>query len=266
MHNNCIRENDITKLINTPPLKKFNTFNIKLINMENYVKELNVANIGKWTQEINFKIFLPQILPDLDKILFLDVDLIVKNDLSTIFNIDMQDNIFLGSGKSGVIGICGGAVLFNIPNAKIHNITYHLSKIIKEKGITEDNAINTLYYEKTFYTNNTNILHAINHKKGSFIESPYKDIIIYHYIRAKPYHIEKKYLQYATEATKEYWLYLAEFINPKYKYHFIMLKFYAIYIAMYLHPLIRRIKKFKYKNPQSPKYIFTFIKKYSILN
>ncbi len=266
MHNNCLVEDDINFLTNQKPLKKFNNFDINLINMESYVKELNVANREKWTQEVNFKIFLPQILPILDKVLYLDVDLIVKNDLTSIFNIDMQDNIFLGSGKTGVIGICGGAILFNIKNAKLYNITHNLSVLMKSRDISEDGAINTLYPNKTLYTNNTNIFHSINHKKGSFIQSPYKDVVIYHFIRTKPYYIEKKYLQYAIEATKEYWLYLSEFINPKYKYHFIILKFYAIYIAMYLHPFIRRIKKLKHKNPQPPKYIFKFIKKYSVFN
>ncbi|MCL1944715.1 MAG: glycosyltransferase family 8 protein [Firmicutes bacterium] len=50
--------------------------------------------VGSFGKETNFRLFIPQLLPHIDKILHLDCDLIVLQDLGQLFNLDIQDKAY----------------------------------------------------------------------------------------------------------------------------------------------------------------------------
>jgi lipopolysaccharide biosynthesis glycosyltransferase len=50
--------------------------------------------VNGWAREVNYRLFLPELVPHLDKILYLDVDTLVMCDLGVLHNIDLDGNAF----------------------------------------------------------------------------------------------------------------------------------------------------------------------------
>lgn len=78
-------------------------------------KELDLfEGIGYWSKYTFMKIFIPTLLPlCINKVLYLDVDMIVKNDLSSLYDIEL--------GESGL------AAVEDVPNAEKHKTRCGLS-------------------------------------------------------------------------------------------------------------------------------------------
>lgn len=87
-----------------------NTDNVKIefINVENKSQNLvlNRSNFKKkayqpyWSDAILYRLLIPQIFASKDKVLSLDVDLIIQKDLLDIYNEDFEDNYLIAS-KTG---------------------------------------------------------------------------------------------------------------------------------------------------------------------
>ena len=78
------KSKDKIKDINLPNI------NIHLLNFENKYKDLNTNHVYV-SKAALFKFDIPNILPDLDKVLYLDGDTIVLDDLVELFNTDIKD-------------------------------------------------------------------------------------------------------------------------------------------------------------------------------
>ena len=78
------KSKDKIKDINLPNI------NIHLLNFENKYKDLNTNHVYV-SKAALFKFDIPNILPDLDKVLYLDGDTIVLDDLAELFNTDIKD-------------------------------------------------------------------------------------------------------------------------------------------------------------------------------
>src|SRR5690606_9686017 len=63
------------------------------INLEN--KELDIYIDQRYTIAASYRLLLPDLLPDYDKVLYIDCDVIVRNDLSTLFSITNIENYYL---------------------------------------------------------------------------------------------------------------------------------------------------------------------------
>jgi lipopolysaccharide biosynthesis glycosyltransferase len=53
--------------------------------------------IGEWGKETNYRLLLPELMPHLDYILYLDVDTMVMSDLSHLFSLDLHDKAVAGT-------------------------------------------------------------------------------------------------------------------------------------------------------------------------
>lgn len=69
---------------------KLSGINIHLLDFENKYKDLNTNHVYV-SKAALFKFDIPNILPDLDKVLYLDGDTIVLDDLSELFNTDITE-------------------------------------------------------------------------------------------------------------------------------------------------------------------------------
>lgn len=50
--------------------------------------------VGSWGKETNYRLLLPELVPQLNKILYLDVDILVMCDLGLLYTIDLQGKAF----------------------------------------------------------------------------------------------------------------------------------------------------------------------------
>lgn len=57
---------------------------------------IRMKNINMWSPVIVNKFYFPNILKDCSKVIFFDLDIIVKRDISLLWNVDLKDNYIAG--------------------------------------------------------------------------------------------------------------------------------------------------------------------------
>ena len=114
-------------------LKKYNHLNITLINLENY-KELwnnqQFYTYGYVSEETYYRIFLPQILPNLKKILYCDVDIVFCSDVSELYDINLNNKIL--AAASNISAIYNYSINNTLPNGEKYKP--YFEKILKLKN------------------------------------------------------------------------------------------------------------------------------------
>lgn len=252
--------------------KNFSNENkIKFKNLENrYPKcqiiiiEINdkifeFANIKRYPISAYYRLLLADLLPDINRIIYLDGDTIVLTDLTELINLNMKNNTILGFvdnsfyltedfGIKTFNYITSGVLLINLENIRKEFITQHFLSFIKKykKNLKQEDqtVINIVLNGKIGFLppkygiwdyNNLTLLrlhnHYFNYSRNVKCYKDY-DLIkgfqypsIIHYVLYKPY----KYDNYKLN-TKfvNIWLYYAQKTN-EYKniikyYNFKLLK------------------------------------------
>lgn len=59
-------------------------------------KDFDKSYLHGWTKAIYYRTMLPELLPNIDKIIYADIDIIFCNDLIEAYNLDMGDNYIAG--------------------------------------------------------------------------------------------------------------------------------------------------------------------------
>ena len=85
--------------------KKYGKCSINFIDMKEDLKDLHVSE--RFPTAIYYRFRLPDLLPNLDKILYMDVDTITQHDLSSLFNINIDNYYFAGIADKDAAGVCG---------------------------------------------------------------------------------------------------------------------------------------------------------------
>ena len=142
-------------------LKKKFDFSLNYYNMP-----ISFKNYRKWhggTETIYYKIYLPLIFHDLDRIIYLDGDTMVFKDLYEMYNLPFNGNYALGYpfhssymldkfNKNVIYYINAGVILFNIELIRKDNKDIELIKYTKDNNnnlyFPEQDAINLVFYQK----------------------------------------------------------------------------------------------------------------------
>ncbi|MBQ8650931.1 MAG: hypothetical protein IJ481_00160 [Alphaproteobacteria bacterium] len=183
----------------------------------------------KWGRNIFVKFVLQDIFPSLDKIIYLDGDMIIAGSLSELWNIDLKDNYWAGIVHAMKQTHCVGTMLINLKAFRQDDMAKKLiektldgqEKLKQEKSqkkITEEYALNTLCKSKDKTINriltlpfryNMHLGYTIKNRKyindeiKQQILSEIPNIIVYHYSsKNKPWKIS--------------WHEFAKRINPTY--------------------------------------------------
>ena len=123
-----------------------------------------------WTKEVYYRLFAKDYLPkNLDRILYLDCDLIVKGDISDFYNTEFNDNYFIGATniyssvlkrflqiKNGAsknsLYINSGVILLNLKLLREKQDTSKIISYVKKRKYLlccpDQDIINGLYGEK----------------------------------------------------------------------------------------------------------------------
>ena len=202
-----------------------------------------------------YRLLLAEILPFLDRIIYLDGDTIALTDLTELINLNMENNIVMGFIDDGynytkIYGIntfkyiTAGVLLINLKSMRNENITYKFMDFIqknKELLIQEDQTvINIVLHERIgilppkyglWSFSNTDDLLLHNRFQNYFknlkcyneeeLINAWKFPGIIHYVVKKPYLFNNYQLN---ETYIKYWLYYAkksgEFDNIIKYFHF----------------------------------------------
>ena len=197
-------------------------------------KRLSKFNTNHWNKAILVKLFGAQLFPNLDKIIWLDDDVIVLKSLNNIYNKDMDDKYLFGvdvsseynkyNGRDCPYWITAGFGLYNLKEirkddfqkdllnfAKSYPVNGHSDKKycggIEEYALTKipKDKVNVLPYKYSVMCSMFG---------GTVYENlDLEDCVVLHYAACKPWrdkkYISKKYLDvwekyfYMTEYSKE---------------------------------------------------------------
>jgi len=76
----------------------YSYFSIKFINVSKEFEKynLNIGNMGTWTVEAYFRLIVPWLLMEFDKIIYMDCDIICNYDVAAIYDINIENNLLAG--------------------------------------------------------------------------------------------------------------------------------------------------------------------------
>ena len=141
--------------------KKYNSENVEIRTIP--LKVDTIKDVGNYTVKNAvtradlFKFYMPELFPELDKILYIDVDTVILGDLRELYNTNLG-NKYLGAVNKSVKDIriitlpnghtlegpvraynCG-VLLYNLKQWRKHNLT---QKLIEEKNRDKDRELMT---------------------------------------------------------------------------------------------------------------------------
>lgn len=89
--NSGIKESEKAKL------NKFNNdnFDIEFVDITNYISKIskNLHTRDYYSKTTYYRLFIPNLYPNYDKALYLDSDIIVRGDISELYNYNLGDNL-----------------------------------------------------------------------------------------------------------------------------------------------------------------------------
>ena len=141
--------------------RKYNRIEINLINMKEEYK--NAFKSRHITTPAYYRLSLSELLPNIDKILWIDGDTITFNDLKEMYDIDMKNfqyKGFLDTSPNGVDFftkknnhcICAGIMIINLKELRKDNMVNKfisfISKFPNKLSSHDQTVINALSYKK----------------------------------------------------------------------------------------------------------------------
>lgn len=245
-HNNCFCEDDAEYIYNSPVFKKYNNFKIIFLNVVSYANEikfLSQPSSSIWGGEVWFKLFYEKLLPDVDKILYLDVDLIVHNDLSDLFAVNIDNKLFMGDKLYTAIN--GGALLINLKLSREKSVLEQTVRYKQNNNIkihlTDESLINILYHNDISF--NQQHMYTLSTKRTKISKEEINNFITIHYVARKPW-IMSSWKKFAIHFNKIYYSYYKDCVKPKFIIQYYGIMLYNIYIHRIIYSFSVRIKKF----------------------
>ena len=115
---------------------QYDYFNITILKIDNKYDKAFTSNYI--TKETYFRFSLGELIPHLNKIIYLDTDVIVLKDLTNIYNINFNNKMILGQPvyfekSSGCYAINAGILLLNLNKMREINMEKKILIIIKKK-------------------------------------------------------------------------------------------------------------------------------------
>lgn len=85
-------------------------FSIRFVNVERFVQPYRLKVNSHFTVETFYRLLLPQLLPNYDKVIYLDSDLVVLRDMAELFAIDIGDHLLAATIDADMAGEYNGAI------------------------------------------------------------------------------------------------------------------------------------------------------------
>lgn len=85
-------------------LANYKNKKLRFLNLDKILSNYNFFIHKHFTEETYYRFFLPKLLPDLDKIIYLDCDVICIGDISNLYKTDISDNYIAAARDVQVLG------------------------------------------------------------------------------------------------------------------------------------------------------------------
>lgn len=223
-----ISQENMDKILSLKQLKECEIHFVKVDDSQ-FEMYKNIQTHKYVTLQTYYRLKLAQILPEVDRIIYLDCDIVVNNDLEELFTTNLHNNVIAGALDIRVFGkkawkgtnyINAGMVLFDLEKFRqenIENIFYEYTKNNFDKIKTGDQDIINFSLEGRIeiVPDTWNVQSSNFTNRSSYTKKPQ---IIHFVAKNKPWHFGSfsyhrdyyfKYLQLTPWALKEeekdYW-------------------------------------------------------------
>lgn len=190
--NSKLTNGDIENIKKCADVNRTKIFDVKVP----YDMFSNVPITDRYPRKMYFRIFAAKLLPDnLDRILYLDPDLVVINSLNEFYNMDLKDMYYAGATHIGKLGkpitklnevrlnmppeceyINSGVLLMNLEALRREQNEEEVSEYIKKNStrlyLPDQDVINGLYGDKIICVNEK----KYNFGERDFIKNKYLSI------------------------------------------------------------------------------------------
>lgn len=185
-------------------------------------KTANLPYNHLWSLEMYYRLMLPELLGDkLDRILYLDIDIIVHKDISDFYNMDFEGNLLIAAKdmeidniltqdtpeahnhniffkdlieKENMTYFCSGVLLMNLAALKEHysfdkylEIFYKISDCIL---LPDQDLLNFVHYKQVKFVDEKRfgLFTQTAHQLGMTYDDVYSTVSIFHFTgQAKPW-------------------------------------------------------------------------------
>ena len=205
--------------------EKYNRCKVNILELTN--ENLSNARTNRYPVAAYYRLLLAKIIPDLNRIIYLDGDTLIFTDLTEMINLEMNKNIILGFvdnsyKKAEQFGIktykyvTSGVLLINLKKMRKENVSQKFFDFIdnnkKELAQEDQTVINIVLHERidllppkfgiwNFLNEESVLSHNYygNKKLGvqaysnEEILQGWKQPSVLHYVRAKPWKKKTKY-------------------------------------------------------------------------
>ena len=217
--------------------EKYERCNINFLELTN--KNLEFAQTKRYPISAYYRLFLSELLPNINRLIYLDGDTLVLNDLTELSNLDMKNNSVLGFvdnsyekcqnfGIKTYKYVTSGVLLIDLKEMRKENITKKFIAFMKEnrdKLSQEDQTVinvvlhgkidllppkygmwNFVSKKSLLYHNNyeNKTLNITAYDENEVIQA-WKNPTIIHYVRHKPW--KRKTIYTHKEFLKKWWFY-----------------------------------------------------------
>lgn len=94
---------------NQKNIKHYESENISIefVDLSNYIEKVKdkLYTRDYYSKTTYFRLFLPELYPEYDKVLYLDSDIVILSDIADLYNIDMEDNLIVATPDGAVQNI-----------------------------------------------------------------------------------------------------------------------------------------------------------------
>lgn len=197
--------------------------NVSLIEIDKSIfKPYEVVTSAHWALPTLFRLKMPSVLSQLDKVIYLDCDVVVNASLNDFFNLDIDNfyiaavNDYSGENSAKRIGLKdtkyfnAGVTLVNLASWRKNNIEEkcfdYLEKNYKHLKFGDQDVMNFVLEGSVYYLDqsyNYIVPSAFQTKKEKQAWEKYRNLVkIIHYAGQKPWEI-----YYKNTLKDEYWKY-----------------------------------------------------------
>ena len=202
------------KSIATLKLLQSDNCEINIINLYEYVKNVNFIVHGRLTRAMYFRLYACKILKNYDKIIYLDCDVLVNRSISEFYNIQVENYLMAGVYDWGFIRqgeevnsdyINSGVILFNVKECNNFDFAEKCLSYIKSHPVLpwlDQEVINNVstgsiknvgnefdfmtFYVYDYKKQKSRLKQELKYQKLKSV----KDIVVIHYTGEKPWNIK----------------------------------------------------------------------------
>lgn len=103
-------------------ISEHNNFSIRFFEIKSLIKEYHFSVKQHLALETWYRLFLPSIMTDYDKVLYLDCDMIVRDDIAKLYNTDISSYMLAAARDLAIIGLY---------NYKIGNARNYIDSVLE---------------------------------------------------------------------------------------------------------------------------------------